>query len=591
MCGVGFVHELDKANAINALQSIVKVIEVRGPDALEVSEESSNLILFSRFAIREISLGTQPYTEPQTQYKSVINGELYNVEDFIEILQTRGVVRSELPVGDMQLLGYAIARFGEVALSWARGMFAGFIYRPELHDVFLFRDRVGEKPLHFLISEESIYISSTPFFKVGDLEKGSQISEALLLGHFGEVKNLMNWQEVRPGTFLIVNLVSKSIEREETYWSWNLHRRTRQAELEILDLPFLIEKAVASQLISDQPICTFLSGGLDSAIVSKFARDLCGPGLSSFTLAFPDSKYSEANRAKLTASKLDLTHEVITVSNAELAANIDECINAMPIPIFDTGCLSLFTLCKEISADFRVALTGDGGDELFGGYTLAKNEHLLVMIRRMPRPLRYLLSRILKLFPFSKNSYLSTSMKFRRASDVISYNHLSIAEIGLSPLAGTKLFKKMALTQEKKMDNAKDVTSYYRETILPNVYLQKSDRMGMSKPMEIRSPLLDSFLIEKVLSCPTDYKNKEVLRSIASEFLPSEILNGNKHGFSSPLSNVLPLYCKPQWELSLIGISPKEADSVWREALKGDENAAIASWALLIVDSFIRKYS
>jgi asparagine synthase (glutamine-hydrolysing) len=595
MCGFYFSFPIEESNINGLLQqksAEISAVKLRGLDDFRIDSFHNSLNVFSRLAIRSLQDGVQPYQNEKQGFVSAVNGELFNEDEIRLELHQHGCQENEIPKGDTQIIAFAISVLGLGVISRFRGQFAGYIYSYSNKEIIFFRDHVGEKPLFYRKSGEMIEFSSSPsIFPKNDADF-KILQKVLLLGYVPEGEALSGWRELPPGSCCLLKLDQEEFEIIPIrFWRWP--KVKKEKGFSGID-PLIIEirNAVSRQLISDVPYCSFISGGIDSAVVAKMISELHGSHFDSFSLHFKDSKYSEIKAAETVAKSIGCNFNSIEVSPEDLAANIDECLASMPYPFIDSGSLSLFTLTKGISDKFKVALTGDGGDELFGGYLLADKEHSLLTARRF-RPLaKYFIKLLVKLIEDDSDSYLSYSMKLRRALTVIENQEFDVPAVALSPISGTHLFgdfisdNSLAKVLPRQGIDSK---SYYRNVILPRIYLPKSDRMGMANSVEIRSPLLDVDLIEFVttsMGLKMPYP-KYFLKEIGKRFLPKEIIWAKKHGFSSPMHEVLKYYPKPDWKLDILGIDREIADNFWKKACSGDQNMGILCWGLLVINSYL----
>jgi asparagine synthase (glutamine-hydrolysing) len=593
MCGVAFIFNENSKDEEEVSTALRNLLNKRGLDEFVSLKYGNAQHLFARLAIREIHNGSQPYLIKNGRFLSSINGELYNQSEVEDDLFALGFNRTDLPKGDMQLLGFAIANIGSSILKKIKGMFAGYVFDKVTGDIVCFRDKTGEKPIFVKHDLRNIIISSTPFYNSIDGEDLNHLRRALIQGYFDSPTHLNSWIEIPPGHFASISTVNPEFINVQKYWSWPTINSGIKSSIDSKDIKTKIRKAVERQLISDSPVCTLLSGGLDSALITQLSQEITGVKAQAFTLDFADSLYSERSAAERISATIGCELEVISLDPRALSQLIDSCIDAMPFPIFDTACLSLFAITKSINKRYKVALTGDGGDELFGGYSLQKYENYLKIMQRLPSNVRKILIKIFNAIHSNDTDYLNFAMLLRRASTVLENSEVDFPISALSPLSGTALFKNLSDMHVKNKPYHLPVLQYYREKILPLVYLTKSDRMGMANQIELRAPLLDSDLILDLTPKLNGarYQKRKIIGAICSEFLPPEVLNLRKHGFSSPICAILQHYQRPKWLLSELGISNNQANEVWSRALKGDANAGIAAWSLLVTNSFLGRYA
>ncbi len=575
----------------------------RGPDSSTLQVLEKRIFGFNRLAIRDISGGNQPYFSAQSDFIACINGELYN-EGYIR--ERLSVVKPHvtLPSGDMQVLAEYVGEFGPAGLVELEGIFAGFLYFPKKNSVLLFRDKVGEKPLYYRMDGSDVYIASEIrclIHSKQDLNLGNK--HALITGNWSNSETFyLGISKVLPGNSITIDLESRTISSIK-YWGWDSSKKKKTqkpTDSAITQIDDAIQKSVSQQLVSDVPVAAFLSGGLDSALVLSMIKRVNGSCLDSFTLDFEDSGFSEMNLARKSAQYLGSNHTIINLKASDIAELIPRVLKSMDSPVFDPACLGIYALSESVAAKgFKVAISGDGGDELFRGYQVFRYTHILSILTAFPFAAQTLL-RGVNFFGGTKDSYLGVQMLSKRALDIFRHPELSIPEIALSPFAGTELLDilsspgqnlKRSCSSKLRLDL--DFEKYYRNVILPEVYLIKADQMSMANSLEIRNPLLDSNMINLVnefRSLGTELPNKrQIIERLLGDEFPSDVLRAKKHGFSIPLSKALAQMDEPSWNLELIGIQSKEASKAWAALKRGDQSQSHSVWALLVLNEFMNR--
>ena len=569
----------------------------RGPDGISICKSSNSQVVygFTRLAIRALQSGNQPFIEGR--FVSVFNGEVYNCEYLIKQIISKFPTEI-IPESDTKILGLWLYLFGPDSINEVIGMFAGYIHIGS--KIYGFTDRVGEKPLYYGFFEDVFFVSSN----LPDFKGGSELlSEYTLLTGLLKSQISNDVFMLTPGTFFEIDeslTEKKSGIKIVKYWQWP-KRPIVFSKQKIENFEAILTDSVKSQLVSDVGMSVLLSGGVDSGVIAAIARRELGSTLTSFTLSFKGSKYSEKTNSEITAKYLNLKHEVIEISFEDLANNLNSTLDAMDIPIFDSGALSLFSLCKEVSQVNKVSLTGDGGDELFRGYSIFNYMLIINLLSIMPAklPLSIVLKIINKFHSQSEN-YLGYELKISRALSSVYKREINPLYGALGPFGGSDLFtyicdqvQKKEVAAKKRFILKKDIESYFIEEILPKIYLVKSDRISMYHGLELRSPFLDYRVIEAAFGFSEWNLNvnprKEILKQIASNLLPKEILNSKKHGFSAPFHNVVKYLNKPDWrsprdekELSLF-------NKIWSDALDGKESAGTPAWNILVREHFYKK--
>ena len=548
-------------------------ISHRGPDDTQTIAGESYFIGFQRLSIRAHKLGTQPHSS-SGQF-SCINGELYN-ESKIRQLD----LKPTLPPGDMQLLGEMLIQLGVASISLAEGMFAGFVLDLNTSTLSAFRDRAGEKPLYIYMDENHLCISSE--LQMGLIKEKIKISYGEIFQGFFDFRNISEITVVRPASFVEIDLVRWSMT-STTYWHWNdslkpIAKGVDQA----------LYAAVEKRLVADTRICTFLSGGIDSAVISQIAARITQNDIEAFTLRLNGKGFDESHLAQKTATAIGIKLNVISRSDEELASDCLELIKRTDIPILDTSSILTYSLSKVVSREFKVALTGDGGDELFLGYYLFKYfEYIELLKNALPRLGMLTLDSLLPLL-LTKTDYLPFKMKLERLRSVFARPDLPSYFAAISPVGGTLLADFLSVdlhgTANSQLLKNSELASYYRDYILPQVYLMKTDRSSMLSGLELRAPFLDSELIyfaNRKVATEKKLGKKTYLREYAREFLPAEVLHAPKHGFSAPFGRIMRHLEEPRWNDYFHSDLANHATLTWKIGRTQGGNAANASWCLL----------
>ena len=444
-----------------------------------IIKDSSVAIGFARLAIRALESGDQPHEF--LTWVSAINGELYNQKE----IESRLSVGSP-PDGDMQILGQYLSEYGIEAIVNADGMFAGVLIDQANRKLHIFRDKVGEKPLYYRLSDDHIEVMSENAFDDSYIPDHESYTKKALLGFIpGKSKYANGVQRVSPGSYFTFDLDTFDFQ-EKRYWEWPT-RPKRHIGNSITDLGLFkkfLYASVESRLAADVPISSLLSGGVDSAVITKVAQDILGYPMPAFTLGFKNSNYDESRIARLSAQSIGCELEIVEIDSKTLSRLTPLCIKSMTEPILDSACLSLFALAQVVSKNFKVALTGDGGDELFQGYSLFENLRSMELAGKTPKLSRLLLQLTLALPAFRfRESYISQTMKIERVISILEHSEVNPIALALSPLGGTKLIDNVMGSLSSDFSNslrlspehfsARYLENYYRAEVLPHLYLEK----------------------------------------------------------------------------------------------------------------------
>lgn len=596
MCGIFFTSYKNDL----ALENISHSLVLRGPDKSSTFLGSDFSIFFTRLAIRDLEGGEQPYTTKDGEYICAINGELYNIEEIREALL---LPRDSSPTGDMQILAEYLS-LNLSNLKNARGMFAGFIYNIAKKKLSFFRDPVGEKPLYYYLNDGKITVSSTITAIVEQHGRAlfNVNKSSLYKGHSSPGRTIFQEiNEVLPGEYIDFYVESKIVTKTK-YWRWpNRKFYSLSKELDRVFEKCLLQATLGSSS-ADVPICMLLSGGLDSATVLSALGEVHQAVIPSFTFAFENKSFDESKIAQMSALALGSTHQILEASNKDLAKYMTKMVNDLDSPILDPAFLPLNYMTERIKKDFgfKVAITGDGGDELFRGYELFKiRKEINLVNSTIPNTFAKKIIRFV--YPLFASNEKRNSIQFllMRLESVLQNHEIPWYETALSPYAGTNIFpilfnkvnSKVNTSYSSRKISQEEIEKYYCDEILPQVYLKKSDNGSMANGIELRIPLLHQVMIDFAFSISEKEleinNHKWLFRNYLKEKVPPRVLTQKKHGFSVPLSGILNHLNKPIWNLQKIGLSTEICDAVWSKACRGDSNAARTSFALFVLNGYL----
>jgi asparagine synthase (glutamine-hydrolysing) len=548
MCGI--------AGAVNAgfsYEQVKKTLGHRGPDE-QNSYQNKNVDLFHlRLSILDIAGGKQPMHFDE-KYTLIFNGEIYNHQEIRKQFSLNGNTSS-----DTETLLLLYDRFGTNFLQHIDGMFAFVIYDKIKNQLFIARDRAGKKPFYYFFDQQKfLFASELNCLKaMVPLEiENNYILQYLRLGSFyRQFTPYKNVTELRAGTFLIVDCNSLSVE--ETKW-WNINdfyqKENNDSLPEILQkTDDLLHMAIKRRLeSSDLEVGSFLSGGIDSGLVTSIATEF-KTDLKTFTVSFA-GEYDEAPLAKLVAEKYKTHHTEIKISFQNLRNDLENILCNYGEPFYDSSIIPSYYVSKEAKKYVTVILNGDGADELFGGYRryvpfskydFFKKNFLVkkgaaFFKNNLPASnnKKSLYNYLYRLASLASNSdleiYLSAGV------DIFEEYQEYIIDHGVDYLAPVKKdFDKIA---HSKLSGLKKIMNLDFDTVLFSDFLVKMDIATMANSQEGRSAFLSKELLEFVPSLPDHYKikgktTKFLLRQLAKRYLPPELIDQPKRGFEIPLKN------------------------------------------------------
>jgi len=562
MCGICGFHKVeDVRESATRLEVMVKSLSHRGPDGhgAWLSPDGRTGLGSTRLAVIDIPGGAQPLFSPDKKYAIVFNGEIYN---FLPLRnELLGLGHAFNTMSDTEVALTAYRQWGIECLDRFHGMFAFAIHDIESQELFLARDRTGIKPLYlydgplglFFASELKTILDSTQVPRRVDHQA---IVDFMMLSYpIGPKTPFSGICELDPGTWLRVS--SAGVTRGR-YWSWSRDPSEWTAEQATDQARTAILESLQEHLVSDVPIGAFLSGGIDSSLlVAMLVRDK-GADIEAFTVAFSESAYDESPYAIEVAKALGIRHRVIRLDRSEADINlVNKLLDQFDSPYGDSSAIPTYLVCKEIRKHVKVAISGDGGDEMFGGYTRFWYADVARRIASLPKPGLKAIQTGSQLFKsFSPDLYRKSSRFLRSARELGDRRLLALScyifpeelyEIFngdfLQQLAGyVPALSKNGLRPDD-VGGAQFIDATVK-TALPGDYLRKVDMMSSAVGLEVRVP----YLGEDVMACarriPTHLQysrksNKQILRRLAIKYLPKSVADKPKWGFGIPVDSWL----------------------------------------------------
>jgi asparagine synthase (glutamine-hydrolysing) len=620
---VGKVHKINVTAATMAL-------EKRGPDFQDIHLDDWVGLGHRRLSIIDTSeCGHQPMWDQSKRYCIVFNGEIFNYKELKKNLDAKGIqFKSQ---SDTEVLLNLFILEKEKCLDKLNGFFSFCIYDKVDQTFFVARDRYGIKPLLYLFDEDKfLFASEMKSILQYGIEK--QIDQSSLLTYlqlnyipapstiFSNVKKLM------PGHFIKVS--RQNIEIKE-YYKIPYNRHTSQNnsisyQAATEQLKSLLEDSVQKRLVADVPLGCFLSGGIDSSVVTALASKH-KPDLHTFSIGYRDEKFfDETNYAKLVAQKFNTRHTVFALTNDDMYAHVRSILDYMDEPFADSSAIAVYMLSKETRKHATVALSGDGADELLAGY----NKHAAAFRILNPGVAENAVKTfapLLKIFPQSRNNFLSNkarqAVRFWQGSKLSSADRywrwasfadkeeaLKLLNPSLRSDEGILEYderRKNILKAIPENESISDLLYTDTQLVLPGDMLTKVDLMSMANSLEVRVPFLDFRVVNFIFSLPDNYKidkslRKKVLQDAFRDILPAELYNRPKKGFEVPLLKWLRREMKSIIMDDLLSKDFIESQQIFNyseiEKLKqqlfsanpGDIHARI--WALVVFQWWWKKY-
>ena len=599
MCGIaGLSLAHPRPPAAEVMERMVELLRHRGPSSGGVfaSPDKTNWLGFRRLAIRDLEArANQPMLSMSARTAIIFNGEIYNTQQLVDCYLSKHPFRT---TGDTEVVLELLEEYGLEVIPELNGMFALAFLDIASGVIWLARDRMGKKPLYLFEADSTVaFASELRALKPFGLRTDPQQADWFL--HFGYFPSphtfFKQTSQVCPGE--IVKLHAGRVQARRRY-----HRFTDlvwgQREPDHRELESLLADATRLRTLSDVPRGAFLSGGVDSALVcAQLAQQ---DKLPAFTVAFQDEAHDEAASAATTAAELGVPHQIIDIPQSDLPVLAADYLDCYEQPYADTSGLATMLLCRAVKQHVTVALSGDGGDEFFGGYARYRWFAKFLKLQHVPlfarRAMGVCLSRMYSRRGSRLSTWLNANDPARLYAEILR-NWTATRPTQLVPelrdetrpvdlVADTfrQLHGADALSRAACFD-----ASYY----IPDDLQVKLDRASMAVALEVRCPLLDFRVAEAGAALRTDAKfrggSKAVLKQLLQHHVSPSITQRPKRGFSVPLGRWLagPLRSYVQETLrarkvrELGWIRAETAEKIWREFLTGKTWNAHCIWMFL----------
>lgn len=626
----------------DVLHQMADAIVHRGPDSdgYWSDVESGIGLAHRRLAIVDLSpAGAQPMTSASGRYVLAFNGEIYNHLLLRDVMEREGSLPQHWRGhSDTETLLAGFELWGlETTLQRAIGMFAISVWDRKLQTLTLVRDRLGEKPLYygwqgqgnraaFIFGSELSALRRHPAFQA----EINRDSLALYMRHNcigGSHSIYSGIKKLEPGQLLTVSRKSPS-PIVQTWWSGiNIAKEGSVnhfsgSAIESVDmLEALLSNAIGQQMMADVPLGAFLSGGIDSSTVVALMQAQSSRPVKTFSIGFNEKGYNEAQHAKVVAKHLGTDHTELYVTPQQALAVIPRLPSLYSEPFADSSQIPTFLVSQLARQDVTVSLSGDGGDELFCGYTRYQmTANLWEKISRLPRPLRLAIARLISAIPPAGWDKLGNGLSLPQLGDKL-YKGVGLLGMGTvaelyrgmvshwpdpagivlgakepaSILSGAELNLNGLSDVERMM--ALDMLSY-----LPDDILTKVDRAAMGVSLETRVPFLDHRVVEFAWTLPLDYKlrngiAKWPLRQVLYRYVPQKLVERPKMGFGVPIGQWLrgPLR---EWAEDLLDearlrqegyFDPQPIRAKWAEHLSGKRNWQYHLWDVLMFQAWLKE--
>ncbi|MCS6934015.1 MAG: asparagine synthase (glutamine-hydrolyzing) [Chitinophagales bacterium] len=566
MCGIaGYISFKGETDYGEALQRAIARLRQRGPD----NQASVRLSAKTGFAHARLSIidtssaANQPMHDSSGRYTIIFNGEIFNYRELRQKFLPDVVLQT---TSDTEVLLQLFMRMGKGCLQYLNGFFAFAIYDAHTGQTFLARDRYGIKPLHLYRDAEKMFFASELKalleFPVQREIEWNVLPVFLQLNYVPPTLSMLKGiRKLPPGSYALCDETGQYTTGKYYEIPYTPGSKPDAGGMSFEEakqkLHDLLDEAVKRRLVSDVPLGAFLSGGFDSSIVSACAARHT-PHLHTFSIGFRDEPYfDETYYANLVAKKIGSEHTVFSIANEEIFACIDDILNYIDEPFADPSSIAVYVLSRQTRRRVTVALSGDGGDELFAGY----NKHRAELQARENSALNFLIRAgypVLRLLPGSRHSALGNRLRqllrysegLRLSAKDRYWRWCSFQ----SQEQVLRLLSDKVKYDEAAIDAARDELTRYispngtlndvlysdMHLVLPGDMLTKVDLMSMANSLEVRVPMLDYTVVNFAFSLPVHYKRdgsdgKRILKEAFRDELPPELFTRRKMGFEVPI--------------------------------------------------------
>ncbi len=612
MCGITGYYCFNKAcQNIEEFNRAVSFLHHRGPDNFGKDINMFAALGHTRLSIIDLSdEASQPMLSEDKNIAISFNGEIYNYRELKEKLKLKGA--HFLTESDTEVILRGFELMGDGIFELLNGMFAIAIYNKKQNQLTLARDRFGIKPLYYYKDDEKLFFASetgslleypiprnlnynalTQYFRFNFIPDNESMIEGII--------------QVLPGNFIIIDNTGI---RMHQYYKINSSSLKIDYNDAVNHIHKLLDQSVNDRLIADVPVASFLSGGLDSSIISLLASKH-QPGIKTYSAGFSEYPYfDESNYGKMFSEQINTSHYNFDLSVNKIIDSVESVLDGFSEPFADSSAIAYNLLSKKTSEQVKVVLSGDGADEVFGGYRKHKAEWLMQNNKLLAK-LSGIIGLAINDKYGSRNNLVGN--KKRQLKKWISGARLSNEERYLlwASIQTESEVQELLKTDIKapvidylQIKNMNDVLEADMQIVLPGDMLTKADRMSMQYGLEVRTPFLDHYLVDFVFSLPAKWKlkggiRKNLLKEAFKNELPDYIVNRKKKGFevpmwawlNGPLKDIM-LTLLSDEQLNKTGLFNKQKVNALIDQTFSKEpgDAPATIWALMVFQVWFNKY-
>jgi asparagine synthase (glutamine-hydrolysing) len=606
ICGSVSLSSLsDPAATRLRVEAMLQSLSHRGPDDIGKVATESAVLGVTRLAIRGLSDANQPITDTASGVMAVCNGEIDNHRELRRWLAERS--RPVHQETDVAVIPGLYLELGEAFVSKLVGAFAIAVWDPRSRRLTLARDRAGERPLFYAVNGSEILFATEIAALVAHSRLPVNLDQEALRKYlqFGIFPSpdtpFAEIRKVAPGE--LIQLDAAGVRRK-SWWRWQIAETAKSPpSLDAFDQTF--RAAVGRQSDVDVDFGVFLSGGIDSSLVSAVVRSLHPKRpLKAYTLRFEEESFDEGTFAEAVAIQLKMEMVTVWVKPDDVRDGLKSLVRLVGEPLADPAWIPAALLARRAAQDIKVALVGEGADELFGGYPTYIGAGMAERFARLPGPIKSVIRRAVEVVPPSEKK-VTISFLLKRFVQGADLEGIARHQLWVSNIA-PPLLQRLGVTPVNLENHDAGagllldrVQRWDLETPLAEGLLTKADRSSMSSALELRAPFLDEAVMEFAKSLPVEervrgFNTKVFLKSYALRYLPKAIVSRRKRGLSVPISRWLrgPLH---EWasatlasgRLERVGIHTTAALDLFSEHCERKADHARALWTLLVLNEWL----
>jgi len=550
MCGfVALMNENVTQKDQKYIQESTHLISHRGPDDEGFCFNEQVAIGFRRLSFVDLCRGSQPYVSDDETISCIFNGEIYNHKTLRDNLITLGFTFET--ESEIEVIAKLYQKYGKEFVKKLRGMFAIVLYDKSTSTLYAARDSFGIKPLYYTLKEKTLILASElKAFKPEDGYTADELNEDALSQYFTfqyapeDETVIKGIYHLTAGSLLTYNI--KNGLEINRYHPFKMLDGSNESTTDIKKVRDVIIEAVRSHMDADVEIGTFLSGGIDSTIVASIAKTI-NPNIKAFTIGYDLESHSEISDAQLSADALGIELRTKKVSSKEYMDAVRKSVYHMDSPQADPSAIMFYLLSEFASKEVKACLSGEGADELFGGYPIYKEVDGLKIFSSVPSGLKKTLNSVSKLLPdgVKGKSFIergTTPLRQRYAGNAFIFKdvekHKLLKFKGHSWTTVTdEIYDKIEHLAPLEQMQTIDIHTWMKGDIF-----LKADRLSMAHSLEVRVPFLDESVYEVSKNLSKDEKingntAKYILRKAFDEYLPDHMKNMKKRGFPVPLAH------------------------------------------------------